>query len=76
MKNTLVSLACIAVVAVSTTFAQETSKKVQVPPPAKEQSKNHEDPNYGWSPGRVPTAKEIAEVEKLVAANQIGRAHV
>ena len=42
------------------------------PPPAKvsdKQSQNHEDPNYGWYPGRTPTAKEIAEVEQLVAAN-------
>ena len=69
MKNTLIILTCIAIVAVSTVSAQEIPEKAQVPPLAKEQSKNHDDPNYGWSPGRVPTAKEIAEVEKLVAAN-------
>ncbi len=75
MKNKFIIFACIAAIAVSAVSAvsaQESSEDARVPGPAKEsgkQSQNHEDPNYGWSPGRTPTAKEIAEVEKQVAEN-------
>ena len=67
MLRTLITLsrgAVFVIFAVASTFAQETAKKS----PAG-QSKNHENPDYGWSPGRVPTAEEIAAVEKQVIAN-------